>query len=126
MAIQTDVRRHTSINRQPAVRKPHRVWWPVLLVLLITVAAVAGVVAATQVTDAPSPSRMVTIEEPNANAREGRVPATVTEPNANANAREGRVPATVVEQNADGRENRMPRVTEPNVNIRDGRPTDDR
>jgi hypothetical protein len=100
MTAQIDLRPETDssskrgsneISRKPrGTRKPRRGLWLIVLLIAMTVAGVVGVAVAANVTDPPAPTRVV-YPEPNANSREGRVPAT-QEPNAND--REGRVPTT--------------------------------
>ena len=118
MTAQTDLRPETENDRKPGsteisrepggARKPHRVLWLIVLLIAMAVAGVVGVDVAAHVTDPPAPDSG-RLPEPNANAREGRVPAT-QEPNANE--REGRVPATATQ--------------EPNANTREGRVSDNR
>jgi hypothetical protein len=92
MAVQTDVRPHTPTNRQPGdARKPHRAFWPILLLLVMVLAGVAGVYVTSRVTDSPAPPQVVTTREPTENEKEGRVPAAATrEPTENE--KEGRIP----------------------------------
>ena len=116
MTAQTDLRPETEHDRKPGsteisresggARKPRRVLWLIVLLIAMAVAGVVGVTVAAHVTDPPAPARVVYLE-PNANSREGRVPAT-QEPNANE--REGRVPTTAApEPNANDREGRVSR-----------------
>jgi hypothetical protein len=77
----------------PARTRPTRRWLPLAVLLVaMAAAAVVGVAVSAQVTR-PAPDTGIVYLEPNANTREGRVPApTVVEPNANT--REGRVPTS--------------------------------
>jgi hypothetical protein len=123
MSLQTDRPADTWISRKPGhVQQPLHIRWMLTLLLAIVIAVVAGVVVAAHLTGPPASTPTV-YHEPNANTREGRVPAaTIQEPNANT--REGRVPAaTIQEPNANTREGRLPTPTvqEPNANTREGR-----
>jgi hypothetical protein len=98
-------------------RKPLRVWRAILLIIGIVLGCAAGVGVAANLTDPVAPARVVyqrsnpndpvpAGQATNANAREGRVPATAPAL-PNANAREGRVPATApAPPNANTREDR--------------------
>ncbi len=92
-----------KVGREPAATgKPHRVLWLIVLLIAMAVAGVVGVTVAANVTDPPAPTPVV-YPVPNANSREGRVPAP-----PNANDREGRVPTTAARQpNANDREGRV-------------------
>ncbi|HEY7009234.1 MAG TPA: hypothetical protein VH395_09850 [Jatrophihabitantaceae bacterium] len=79
----------------------------IAILVAMAVAALAGVAVATSLTS-PATHAQTVYQEPNANTREGRVPAPAqVEPNANI--REGRVPTSAqVEPNANFREGRVP------------------
>jgi hypothetical protein len=97
MTAQTDLRSDTEISRKRGGgRKPLRVFWPIVLLIAMALAMVVGVAVAAHVTEPPAPTRVVT-QEPNANEREGRVPASATQ-QPNANEREGRVPTTTTQK----------------------------
>jgi hypothetical protein len=93
MTLQTERRFETESGRPPTSTRPRRrVAWALSLLLAMVAAALVGVAVAAQLTRS-TPAVQVVSETPNANTREGRVPApTFTEPNANT--REGRVPTT--------------------------------
>ena len=108
MTMQTDERRDLDLSvERRSIRQPHRITWPLALLVAVTIAGGAGVYVAANLTNAPATPPTI-YHEPNANTREGRVPAkTVQEPNANT--REDRVPTkTVQEPNANTREGRVP------------------
>jgi hypothetical protein len=104
-------RTHTEPERLDSqeydrARRPPRVLGPILLLIGIVVASAAGVGAAANLTDPVAPARVVhheaspnervpaaATQEPNANAREGRVAVTASAL-PNANTREGRVSTT--------------------------------
>jgi hypothetical protein len=108
MTVQTSRRPDTETHaEQRRASLPRRVVWLLALLVAMAVAAVVGVAVAAHLTS-PATVAPTVYHEPNANTREGRVPApTFTEPNAST--REGRVPApTYVEPNANTREGRDP------------------
>ena len=113
MSAQTELRPDIEIGNKPGsnkvsrepggTRKPHRVLWLIVLFIAMVLAGVIGVTVAANLTDPAVPTQVV-YPVPNANAREGRVPARRRTPTSakavsprsavksrNANDREGRV-----------------------------------
>ena len=89
MALQTDLRPDRQGTRpRRRVGRSRRIWWTLAFLVAIAAATLGGLAIAAQLTS-PPPSPRIVHHEPNANTREGRVPAH-QEPNANT--REGRVP----------------------------------
>jgi hypothetical protein len=104
MTLQTHLRPDTQRTRpRRRAGRSRRIWWALAFLVAIVAATLGGLAIAAQLTNPPSSPRIV-YQEPNANTREGRVPA-YQEPNANT--REGRVPA-YQEPNANTREGRVP------------------
>jgi hypothetical protein len=99
MTQQMDRRPDTEISRQSrGAKKSNRAEKLVAVLLAAAVAGFVGVAVVTHLTG-PGTTTEHVFHVPDANAREGRVPTTLTpvEPwggSPNANAREGRVPTS--------------------------------
>jgi hypothetical protein len=122
MTQQTVRRPDTEIARQhSSPQQPNRHLWLLAVLLSMAVAGIVGVAVTAHLTG-PATTTHSVYNEPNPNAREGRVPTTSVDPNPNS--REGRVStATSVDPNANAREGRVPTATsvDPNPNAREGR-----
>ena len=101
MAIQTNIRPIQTRHHPIDAEEPHRVSWPIALLVVVALALITTLLVAVQTTDLVGPTRVVTAQEPNANDREGRMPTA----QLNANDREGRMPTAQL--NANDRESRI-------------------
>lgn len=108
MTVQTDLRPNALAGvRSRSTKTRHLILWPLLLVVALGLAAVAGVLVTARLTSPPAPLPVVA-QQPNANEREGRISEFAARA-PNANEREGRVAQTVArEANANERESRVP------------------
>lgn len=110
MTIQTDLRPKALADRRGRSRETRRgIFWPLLLVVALAIASVAGVLVTARLTSPPAPPQVIA-HQPNANEREGRIPQAVTRA-PNANERESRIPQVATRApNANERESRLPGV----------------